>query len=311
MESKRILVTGGAGFVGSVLVPMLLAKNYKVRVLDNLMFGINGLFNCFNHENFEFVKGDIRNKNLVEKAMEDIEVVIHLAALVGYPICKKYEKDACVVNVEATAMLGRALPKNKLMIYPSTDSCYGSFGELCVEETTLKPLTLYGETKAAAETLLRERENVIILRFATGFGVSPRMRLDLLINDFVYKAVKERNLIVYEKSYQRAFVYVTDMARAFIFALENADKMRDRVYNVGSEKLNLTKEQVANLIRKKVEYYLHYADFGKDADQRNYRVSCEKMRKLGFETEVSLEQGIDQLIELFKAFELPKIYSNV
>jgi len=307
----KILVTGGAGFVGSVLVPMLLAKNYKVRVLDNLMFGIDGLFNCFNHKNFEFVEGDIRNKNLVEKVMKDIDMVIHLAALVGYPICKKYEKDACVVNVEATMTLSRILSKDKLIIYPSTDSCYGGFGELCVEETLLKPLTLYGETKAAAETLLRERGNIIILRFATGFGVSPRMRLDLLINDFCYKAVKERNLIVYEKSYQRAFVYVTDMARALIFALENSVKMRDEVYNVGSEKLNLTKEQVADLIRKKTEYYLHYADFGKDADQRNYRVSCEKMRKLGFETEISLEQGIDQLIELFKVLELPKIYSNV
>lgn len=307
----KILVTGGAGFVGSVLVPMLLSKNYKVRVLDNLMFGIDGLFNCFNHKNFEFVKGDIRNKNLMEKVVEDIDVVIHLASLVGYPICKKYEKDACVVNVEATMTLSRILPKDKLVIYPSTDSCYGSFGELCTEETLLKPLTLYGETKAAAEILLRERGNTIILRFATGFGVSPRMRLDLLINDFCYKAVKERNLIVYEKSYQRAFVYVTDMARAFIFALGNAVEMRDGVYNIGSEKLNLTKEQVAELIRKKTEYYLHYADFGKDADQRNYRVSCEKMRKLGFETEISLEQGIDQLIELFKVLELPKIYSNV
>jgi len=243
--------------------------------------------------------------------MEDIGVVIHLAALVGYPICKKYEKDACVVNVEATMTLSRILSKDKLIIYPSTDSCYGNFGKLCTEDTLLKPLTLYGETKATAETLLRERGNTIILRFATGFGVSPRMRLDLLINDFCYKAVKERNLIVYEKSYQRAFVYVTDMARAFIFALENTGLMQDRVYNVGSEKLNLTKEQVAELIRKKTEYYLHYADFGKDADQRNYRVSCEKMRKLGFETEISLEQGIDQLIKLFKVLELPKIYSNV
>jgi len=307
----KILVTGGAGFVGSVLVPMLLSEGYQVRVVDNLMYGINGLFSCFNHENFEFIKGDIRDEILVRKAVKDIDCVIHLAAMVGYPSCKEHEDDAFTVNVKGTAILDRILPNDKLVIYPSTDSCYGSFGELCTEETPLKPLTLYGETKATAETLLRKRGNTIILRFATGFGISSRMRLDLLINDFVYKAVKERNLIVYERHYQRAFVYVTDMARAFIFALKNRDKMRNEVYNVGSEKLNLTKEQVAELIHKKVKYYLHYSDFGKDADQRNYKVSCKKIKKLGFETEVDLEEGVDQLIKLFKVFELPREYSNV
>jgi len=307
----KILVTGGAGFVGSVLVPMLLSKGYKVKVIDNLMYGINGLFGCFNHKNFEFVKGDIKDVVLMQKVTKDIDVVIHLAALVGYPICKKYEDDAFMVNVRGVAVLDGVLSKNKLVIYPSTDSCYGSLGELCTEETPLKPLTLYGETKATAETLLRRRRNTIILRFATGFGVSPRMRLDLLINDFVYKAVKERNLIVYERHYRRAFVHVVDMARSLIFALKNADKMRGKVYNVGSEKLNLTKKQVVELIQKKVKYYLHYADFGKDADQRNYKVSCKKMRELGFETQVDLEKGVDQLVGLFKVFELPREYSNV
>ena len=307
----KVLVTGGAGFLGSVLVPMLLGKNYKVRVVDNLMFGIDGLLNCFNHENFEFVKGDIRNEVLMEKAVDDVDCVIHLAALVGYPICKKYENDALSVNVGGASVLERVLSRDKLVIYPSTDSCYGGFGETCTEETPLKPLTLYGETKAAAETLLRKRENTIILRFATGFGISPRMRLDLLINDFCYRAVKERNLIVYEKGYQRAFVHVVDMARAFIFAIQNADMMTGGVHNVGSEELNLTKEQVAEFIRKNVKYYLHYADFENDADQRNYTVSCEKMKNLGFKTVVDLQKGIDQLIKLFEAFELPVRYSNV
>jgi len=307
----RILVTGGAGFVGSVLVPMLLQAGHKVRVYDSLMWGVDGLLACFLHKNFEFVKGDVRDSGALEKRVEDCAIIVHLAALVGFPICKKFEREALEVNVGGTRTVCGTANKEAPIILASTDSCYGKKTEVCVEALPLDPLTVYGDTKVLAEEAVRERENSIVLRFATGYGVSPRMRLDLMVNDFCYKAVKEKNLVVYEADYRRAFVHVLDMARAILFAIQNIEKMQGEVFNIGSVDLNLTKRQVAEFIKKKVKYYLHYADFGRDEDQRDYEVSSEKIEALGFETTVSLETGVSQLIDLFQSFEPKPQYSNV
>jgi len=308
---KTILVTGGAGFVGSVLIPLLIEQGYKVRAYDSLLYGIEPVMGLFLNKNFELIKGDIRDVDRVKKYSEGVDAVIHLASLVGYPICKKNEKEAMSVNSYGTQAVLNSIPSKVPFIFASTGSCYGNLEGICKEDLPLKPLTIYGKSKAKAEEFIQKRGNYVIYRFATGYGVSPRLRLDLMINDFCYKAVKEKNLIVYEKHFKRTFIHVYDMARSFLFAVENFDKMKNECFNVGSEKLNLTKEQIAEYIRRFVPYYLHYADFGHDEDKRDYSVSYEKIRKLGFETKISMEVGIIQLIRLFKALEIENKYSNV
>jgi len=311
MKSERVLVTGGAGYVGSVLVPYLLASGYQVRVLDSLMHGIGGLLEQFNSDDFEFVKGDVRDASAVKKAAEDVDYVVHLAAMVGYPICKQNPDEAMAVNAGGTQVVASEVPKKVPIIFASTGSCYGNLEEVCKEDLPLQPKTLYAKSKMLAEQHLQKRGNFVIYRFATGYGISPRLRLDLMINDFVYKAVKEKNLVVYERQFQRTFIHVCDMARAFYYAVESFDRVKDEVYNVGSEGMNLTKEYIARLIREKTPYYLHFADFGKDEDVRNYEVSYAKINNAGWETIISLERGVEQLIKLFRVFEMPKMYSNV
>ena len=308
----NILVTGGAGYVGSTLVPMLLQEGHKVRVYDNLLFGGRGLLPCFTNRNFELVVGDTRDEQGLKKVLQDIDLVIHLAAIVGYPACKKDERLADEVNHKATVLLEKMRNRDVPIFFASTGSNYGALiGDLCTEETPLNPLTVYGKTKTAAEQHLLEKGNVVCYRFATAFGVSNRMRLDLLINDFVYQAVKNRNLIVYEKTFKRTFIHVSDMARAFIFAINNIDKMRDNVYNIGSDNMNWSKEQVARKIKEKIEYYLHFAEFGTDEDKRNYEVSYEKISALGYGTTVTVEEGIDELIQAVQVIEIKNEFSNV
>jgi nucleoside-diphosphate-sugar epimerase len=308
----NILVTGGAGYVGTTLVPVLLQAGHKVRVYDSLMFGGKGLLPCFRNRDFELVVGDTRNEPDLAKALEGIDIVIHLAAIVGYPACKKHERLANEVNYEATVLLEKTRGKDVPVIFASTGSNYGALiGDLCTEETPLNPLTVYGQTKTAAEEHLMKMGNVVCYRFATAFGVSGRMRLDLLINDFVYQAVKNRNLIIYEKSFKRTFIHVADMAAAFLFAVDNMDRMRDNVFNVGSEDMNWSKEEVARKIRDKVEFYLHFAEVGTDEDKRNYEVSYEKISSFGYRTAIAIDDGIDELIRAVKVLEIKNEFSNV
>src|SRR5574341_130028 len=235
----NVLVTGGAGYVGSVLVPRLLASGHHVRVLDNLMYGGQSLLPFFSYPQFEFIKGDILDEQAVRRATKGVDVIIHLAAIVGYPACKKYEQLAHDVNYVGTKIVDKSRERQQRIIFASTGSNYGALiGDFCTEETPLNPLTIYGTTKTNAEQHLLQSGNAICYRFATAFGVSPRMRLDLLINDFVYQAVKVRNLIIYERTFKRTFIHVIDMARSIMFALENGHRMVDNVYNVGSENMN-------------------------------------------------------------------------
>ena len=307
----KILITGGAGYVGTVLVSQLLMQDYKVRVFDNLMQGGAQLIPFFGSKNFEFQKGDIRNIEDVKKAVEGQDVIIHLAAIVGYPACRKDPALAEDVNVGGTKNLVSVVSANQKIIFSSTGSNYGAVEDICTEETPLNPLSLYGQTKTIAEKFLTDRGNAIVYRFATGFGVSPRLRLDLLVNDFAYKAQTEGYLVVYEKNFRRTFIHVQDMARAFIFGIENFDKMNNQVFNVGSESLNCSKEDICEVLKKRIKLYVHYAEVGNDEDKRDYTVSYKKINSLGYQTAITLEEGIDSLLEAFKVLSIKNQYSNV
>lgn len=308
---EKVLVTGGAGYVGSVLVPMLLDAGYKVRVVDHLMYDPNTLLPYIINPNFEFINGDLTNKEVVVESLKDMDAVIHLAAIVGYPACLKSPELARAVNVGVTRNLYRNRAPDQPIFFASTGSNYGRVEGICTEETPLNPLTDYGRTKTKAEQELLEQGNVVVYRYATAFGISPRFRLDLMVNDFVFQALRNRQLVVYEKHVRRTFIHVRDMARSFLFALENLEKMRDEVYNVGHKSMNFTKEDIARLIREKIDYYLHFAEIGEDLDKRDYEVSYEKIRKVGFTTQITIDRGLDELITGMQMVRLDNPYSNV
>jgi nucleoside-diphosphate-sugar epimerase len=306
----KVLITGGAGYVGTSLIPQLLNKNFKVHVYDNLLFGGDAIIPFFRHPNFTFTRGDIRNFEGLKKVVKDVDIIIHLAAIVGFPACRKDPDLAKTVNVDGTQNLINATNNDQLIIYGSTGSNYGDVEDICTENTPLNPLSIYGQTKTLAEKMIMENRKAIAWRFATAFGVSPRLRFDLLVNDFTYKAVKEGYLVVYEKHFMRTFIHVSDMGRAFIFGIENQNKMTSNVYNVGSEKMNYSKEQICELIKKQTKAYIHYADVGEDADKRNYVVSYDKINKLGYDTTITVEDGIEEMARVCQAIEFRNPYSN-
>lgn len=307
-----VLVTGGAGYIGTTLIDVLLKQGYLVRALDSLKFGAHGIFYFFANKNFEFLKGDVRNKEIVKEAIKGVDYIIHLAAIVGFPACRKDPELSYDINVNGTKNIVEAAGKKIPIIFASTGSNYGKMREsFCTEETPLNPVSDYGKQKTKAEEVIKQNKEYVIYRFATAFGVSPRMRLDLLPNDFTYRAVRERNLIIYEKNFMRTFIHVRDMARAFLFAIQNYDVMKGQIYNVGSNKMNYSKEDIGNLIKKKVDYYLHFADVGHDLDQRDYLVSYDKLENLGFHTTISMEEGIDELIKLSYVLEIQNPHYNV
>ncbi len=311
-SAKKILVTGGAGYIGTTLVPLLLDSGHKVTVLDNLMFGGQGMLPNFSKKNFEFIKGDVRDLKTVKKAAKGADYIIHLAAIVGYPACRKDPKTSRAINVLGTQNVVKAANKKIPVLFASTGSNYGKLiDKYCTEETPLKPLSDYGKQKTKAESVVKENKNFIIYRFATAFGLSPRMRLDLLINDFTFRAVKDKTLIVYEKEFMRTFIHVKDIARSFLHAMENFETMNGQIYNVGDDKLNFSKENVCRALQKKFDYYLHFADTGRDIDQRNYMVDYSKIHATGFYCEIGLEEGMDEIIKASQVIEIKNPYSNV
>jgi nucleoside-diphosphate-sugar epimerase len=310
-KKPKILVTGGAGYVGSVLTPLLLDSGYFVRVVDNLMYNQSTLFLYFLNDNFEFLRGDVCDKELMSNAIKGVDFIIHLAAIVGEPACRKDLNLCYAVNLHATELINKLRSPEQKIIFSSSGTIYGKIEGICTEESPLNPLTSdYSISKLGAEKIIISKDNYIIYRFATGFGLSPRMRLDLLINDFVYRAMKDKVNILYEADAKRTFIHVRDMARSLIFAIENFEDMKNQAYNVGSEKLNFSKREIAQKIKERINYYLDFADFSKDPDQRNYEVSYAKIRKKGFETIIDVDKGIDELIKGYSAICITNPFSN-
>jgi len=313
MSSKKVLVTGGAGYIGTTLVPMLISLGYDVTVIDNLLFRQSVFLDLVKYPNFTFVKGDVRNEKLVQEHIKGKDIIIPLAALVGAPLCALDEKSTIAINKDAIIYLNKIRSKNQLILYPTTNSGYGigQDGIYCTEETPLNPISLYGTTKSDAEYDLLQSENVLTFRLATVFGISPRMRLDLLVNDFTYKAFSQKFIVLFESHFKRNYIHVKDVARAFIHGIDNFEKMKNQTYNVGLSSANLSKMELALEIKKQVpEFFITESEINKDPDQRNYIVSNDKIEATGYMPEINLEVGI---AELLKGFQLMNNtpYSNV
>jgi nucleoside-diphosphate-sugar epimerase len=300
--AERVLVTGGLGYLGSILCEHLLAAGFHVTAVDNLMYGYGqqGLYHLCANPAFDFVRGDVRDEHLMKSVLRTADIVIHLAAVVGAPACDRDPALARSVNLEAVRLLHRLRSPAQLLIYPNTNSGYGttSGAALCTEESPLAPISLYGRTKVEAETVLLEKPATITLRLATVFGMSPRMRLDLLVNHFVFAAVKEGYLVIFEKDFKRNFVHIRDVADCMVHCIANAPRMAGQPYNVGLDTANLSKEELALKIKKYVpNFYVHFAPIGQDPDKRNYIVSNRRLREAGFEARRSLDEGIRELLK--------------
>ncbi len=296
--SQRILITGGAGYLGSVLCEHLLSAGYHVTVIDNLMYGQHSLLHLCANPKFDFVRGDVRDEQQMRALLAQADICIPLAAIVGASACDRNPWLATAINLNAiTSLLAMASPQ-QLIIYPTTNSGYGTkSGEIfCTEESALEPISLYGETKVVAEEAVLARENTISLRLATVFGMSPRLRLDLLVNHFVYAATTDGYIVIFEKDFKRNYIHIRDVADCFIHCIQNADAMVGRCFNAGLDDANLSKAELACKIKEYVpNFYLHFAEIGSDPDQRNYIVSNQRLREAGFVANRSLDQGIQEL----------------
>jgi nucleoside-diphosphate-sugar epimerase len=299
----KLLVTGGAGYIGSVLVPALLADGHEVTVIDNLLYRQSTLLDCCADPNFTFIRGDCRDEAVLRDALRGQDAVIALAALVGAPLCDRDQVGATTTNLEAIRMLDRLRSRDQWVLYPNTNSGYG-IGEkdaFCTEESPLRPISLYGRTKVEAEQALLGSGNAISFRLATVFGSSPRMRLDLLVNDFVYRAVNDSALVIFQGHFRRNFVHVRDVARAFLHGLENFERMRDRPYNVGLDDANVTKLELCERIKQHLPRFVYLeAAIGEDPDKRDYVVSNDRIRQTGFAPRYSLDGGIQELIKTYR-----------
>ncbi len=309
----NILVTGGAGYIGSVLVPQLLHSGYGVTVLDSFMFGQNSLAECCGFNTFQVVRGDCRDENLVKKLLAKSDIVIPLAALVGAPICKNDPIGTQTINQDAVEMLCRLASPSQKILMPVTNSGYG-IGEkdkYCTEESPLNPISLYGITKVNAEKAVLQRENSVTFRLATVFGMSSRMRTDLLVNDFTYRALHDRAVVVFEGHFKRNYIHIRDVANVFLYAIENFDQMRGKAYNVGLDDANLSKLELCNIIQKHLPNFVYLeAPIGEDPDKRDYIVSNARLASTGFIPQWSLDRGIKELIKGFTILRDSR-YANV
>jgi nucleoside-diphosphate-sugar epimerase len=299
----RILVTGGAGYIGSVLTGHLLRAGHSVTIVDTLLHGVHGLYQYCGIPAFDFVFGDVRDERVMQPLVASHDVLIPLAAIVGMPACERDPVSAQTTNHDAIALLERLRSRVQPVIYPCTNSGYGTkSGDVyCTEETPLEPVSLYGRTKVDAERLLLGSGSAVTLRLATVFGVSARMRLDLLVNDFTFRALRDRVLVLYEPHFKRNYLHIEDVGRAFLHVIDHWDAMKGQAYNVGLEDANLSKRELAERIGVHVpKLYIHEAAVGTDPDRRNYIVSNEKIGKAGFVAERTLDEGIRALLVAFR-----------
>ena len=309
----NILVTGGAGYLGSTMVPELLAAGHKVTVLDNFMFKQHSLGHVCYHPNFSVVRGDIRVESTMTQLMKQADVIIPLAALVGAPLCSRDPIGATTTNHDAITLMLKLLSKDQIVLMPTTNSAYGTGDEnnYCTEESPLRPISQYAIEKVGIEKELMQHPNAISFRLATVFGMSPRMRTDLLVNDFTYRAVYDRFVVLFESQFKRNYIHVKDVSRVFQHALNNYDKMKGQIYNVGLSDANVSKKELCEHIAKHLpEFVFLEAPVGKDPDQRNYIVSNEKIESTGFKPQFSLDHGIQELIKGYTMIK-NSIYGNV
>ena len=309
----KILITGGAGYLGSILTPTLLQQGHEVTVLDSFMFHQNSLADCCQYPTFNVVRGDAREESVVKPLVAKADVIIPLAALVGVPICNTDQIATQTTNYEAVAMLCRLASKEQRIVMPVTNSGYGigEKGKFCTEDTPLRPISSYGVTKVKAEEEVLKRENSISFRLATVFGMSPRMRIDLLVNDFVYRAIYDRAVVIFEGHFKRNYIHIRDVARVFVHGLNNFEKMRGRPYNVGLDDANLSKIELCEVIKKHLPKFVFLeAPVGEDPDKRDYIVSNARVLATGYKPEWNLDRGIQELI---KGYTILKntIYSNI
>lgn len=310
---NNFLVTGGAGYIGSILVPELLKEGHKVTVLDNFMLKQSSLLDHCINVNLEVIRGDVRDEKIVKSILSRFDYIIPLAALVGAPMCNNDKVGAVSINRDAVAFIVKNSSPEQRIIIPNTNSGYGigRKGVYCTEETPLNPISVYGKTKTEAELLVLERGNSVSFRLATVFGMSPRMRIDLLVNDFTYRAVKDRFIIVFEGHFKRNYIHVRDVARAFLHVVKNFDAMKNEPYNVGLSDANLSKLELCAKIKEQVpEFVFLESPIGEDPDKRDYIVSNEKIEKTGFKPKYSLDDGIRELIKGYKIIN-NSVYSNV
>ena len=308
-----ILITGGAGYIGSVLTPELLRLGHRVTVIDNFLYKQSSLLDCCMNKNFTIVNGDARDEELIKKHIKGKDYIFPLAALVGFPLCDKDKTAAVTTNLDAVKLIIKLRSPEQRIIFPCTNSGYG-LGQgqsFCTEASPIDPISLYGKTKMAAEKAVLEAGNSLTFRFATLFGASPRMRTDLLVNDFTYRAVFDRSVIVFEGAFMRNYLHVRDAAGAFIFAMDNFEKMKGRQYNCGLSDANLSKLELCEKIKNHLPSFMYLeAPVGTDPDKRNYLVSNERIESMGWRPRYSLDDGIEELI---KAYSIIKnnIYGNV
>ncbi len=310
---NKILVTGGAGYIGSTLVPMLLSHGHEVTVLDNFMFQQTPFMDWCWSDKLRIVRGDVRQTQLLKELVPQHDVIIPLAALVGAPLCDRDPHAAQAINAEAIKNLYNMKSNNQMIIYPCTNSGYGigQEGMVCDENSPLKPISVYGKVKVEAESYLLEKGEAVTFRLATVFGASPRMRLDLLVNDFTYRAVTDRFIVLFEAHFKRNYLHVRDAARAFIHTMDNYDKMKGKPYNVGLSDANLSKAELCERIQKYVpQFRVFVSEIGEDPDKRNYIISNKRIEAAGYRTEHSLDFGIQELIKTFQVMRRSQ-FANV
>jgi nucleoside-diphosphate-sugar epimerase len=309
----NILVTGAGGYIGSVLIPMLLKAGHKVTALDNFMYSQTSLLDCCIDDQLTVIRGDVRNKMLMEKLIKDADAVFPLACLTGAPLCAQDPVGAQSILFDAIEMMLKLTSKSQMVIFPTTNSGYGigEKGKFCDENTPLRPISLYGKLKVQAEEAILNSGHGITLRLATAFGVSPRMRLDLLVNDFVYRAVHDRFVVLFEAHFKRNYIHVRDISKAFMHAMNNFEKMKSEAYNVGLSDANLSKMELCQEIKKQIpDFYFVEATIGEDPDKRDYIVSNEKIEKTGFKPDVNLQKGITELVKAYKIIKRNQ-YANI
>ncbi len=309
----KILVTGGAGYLGSTMVPDLLAAGHEVTVLDNFMYKQNSLAHVCHYPSFKVVRGDIRIESIMRPLIAEADVIIPLAALVGAPLCSKDPVGAKTVNHDAVMLMLKLVGKEQILLMPTTNSAYGTGDEnnYCTEESPLRPISQYAIEKVEIEKAFMEHPNAISFRLATVFGMSPRMRTDLLVNDFTYRAVYDHFVVLFESYFKRNYIHVRDVSRVFQHALKNFDAMRGQIFNVGLSDANVSKKELCEHIQKHVQDFIFLeAPVGKDPDQRNYVVSNEKIESTGFKPMHSLDAGIAELVKGYTMIK-NSCYGNV